>query len=144
MTDLSAFGGGVRYDPPIVNADRGVDTWVNGRERFAGYLGTSPNRDGRVFVTPRNSHRHRLCTLDAYGVNRDVLRTLRRHSVALVFVVENDTGDVFEWKAQSFFGGANVPSRFLDSPEDRQQYATCKSAVRQWLNHAGVLFEVDR
>lgn len=127
-------------DAPRVRKRRRVASQTAGTA-MAGFLTEVSNRAGFGFVTTRDSHDHRLRYLHkdeggAYAISNDVLATLQRAEVRTIFVVEVDTGDVYEYAARAYYDGSAVPESYLETELDPQTYATRDSARHVWTDHA--------
>lgn len=136
-TDLTAFGGGVSIDPPRIQKAGRVHTATPDETRVAGHVARAANRTGRVFITTRDSHDHRIRHLHddeggSYAISADVIDRLDRQDVSRVLIHEPDRDTVLEWPLTAFIEGDPVPETFLQTTGDPQEYATRDSAEHVW------------
>lgn len=130
-------------DPPRIRKRERVLTKHGERTLMAGWHGET-NRGEMGFVSVRNSHTHRIRALNAYAISVDVLDKLDARDVSVVLIVEEDTGDVWEYDIGAF--DTHVPETFLNRRDDPQRYATAtRDAARgKWENHrTGVYLAAD-
>lgn len=155
---LADFGGGATQDPPSVKKDEAIHISVRGNTRHVGYIVGVPTEGYPqwAYLTQRDSDKHRIRKLKpekegAYAVSIhalvDIEQAAQRRGTqrpGTVFVHELDSGDVYEYDADSLFDGPTVPDDFLESVSDPQKYVTREGARHVWPDHAPDDFYITR
>lgn len=142
MTTLNDFTADAQArdseNPPRMQRDRrlrGGHT-RDGGDRQLGWVGLSPERGCRCFATVRDSETHRIHAVGgdsgAYAISDDGLEKLAMFGCGRVFVVEDDTGDVLEWRFDTFAAGDPVPDYILQTENDPQTYMPASTARHRW------------
>jgi hypothetical protein len=130
--DLTDFGGGVTPpDEPHIQKRQKVPHTVGEKRIIAGWVGPCPERDCRAYVSERDSHKHRIRALDAYGISTAVLRRLREWGVGRVFVLE-DSRRVYEFTMAAWTDAPAVPDEYLLRADDPQRYIERSAAGYTW------------
>lgn len=80
-----------------------------------GYVGPVPAREKYGFVGFRERAKHFHRNEEAYMMSDKVLEILRSKGVQLIFIAEDDTGDVYEFHESQF--NERVPQRAKGSRE---------------------------
>jgi len=134
MSDLSDFGGGVQPpEPPHIQKKRKVPHTVGEKRIIAGWVGPCPERGCRAYVSERDSDKHRIHALDAYGISEGVLRRLGGWGVGRVFIVE-DSSTVYEFTMRAWKDAPEVPDKYLMREDDPQRYIKRVDCSDCWSN----------
>lgn len=148
--DLTDFG--VRNGPRVCKRAP-----VDLGERRVGYLCAREADGATVYVTRRDPDKHVYhgedpwydlpFDGDGYGLSIDLFSRLHRAGVGAVYVVEDGTGDVYQFAYQQFVDGA--PINFEDEArgrgyeKDRQMVVAVDDAVEVWEGRASKLYAVQ-
>lgn len=83
--------------------------------RNVGYIGKDHNKKRRVYVSEREHGKHRYYGRDprydfpfegeAYGLSMELFSKIVGHGARIVYIVETDTGDIFEYAFSQFVDG---------------------------------------
>lgn len=127
--------------PPTISTRGNVHAPTAKGTRIAGKWGVVPERGCLGYVTKRDSHAHRIRSLDAYAISTSVLRNLERLKVGRVFIHETDTGDVYEYLLEDFTEyGRIVPGHILEDDTDPQRFHSRDDPAALWPKHAGLFY----
>jgi len=154
MSDASApeqrtLGTDARPDPPRVRKQSSVSLGP----RDVGFFGIEVQRERRVYVSEREADEHRYhgsdpwydlpFSDDAHGLSLALFSRIAG-SASLVYIVETDTGDVFEYAFSQFVDGAPInmnedgtaahPERGFE--KDPQKLCRVEDAVWVYENEA--------
>jgi hypothetical protein len=131
--DLSEYGIG-RPDPPhFVPQEQVYSTQGPGGRQEAGTIGYVPEREQKAFL---KNGSELLRARDAYCISNDALAHVVKTGIAIVFVAEEDSKDVYEYDIEAFTQrGFDVPDKFRQHPDDRQTGSQRSRASFVWLDH---------
>lgn len=114
--------------------------------RTVGYICRETGRGSTVYVSERDTEDHRYhgedpwydlpFEGDGYGLSIELFDRLHGAGVGAVYIIEEDTGDVYHFGYQQFVNGA--PINFEDEADDRgwekdpQMVVAIEEAVEVW------------
>lgn len=124
---IDQFENGRPEKPKI---DEVASTWESetGFSEYSGY----DNRGNHVVVSPRHrSDGHRYEKKNCYAFDLRVLEKMKESSVEVVYIVEGDVGNVYEYRLEQFFGEGSV-----EISHDRPQRGVPIGRATTWSGYA--------